>query len=97
MRPASAATAMAERDNCPGDNCPGCWGQPILPLPGNNKEDAIAVAIDFAASHNFKGISNGIDENDNDGDGVRAGGKRKRGTDEEEIWRRRRRRRVGGG
>ncbi len=59
--------------------------QPILPSPGNNEEEAVAVAIDFAASHNFEGNSDGNDKDNDGGDGIRAGGKRKRGTDEEEM------------
>jgi hypothetical protein len=79
MQPASAATGMAVRDDCPG-----CWGNSNSSPCGNNKEEAVAVAIDFAASLNFEGNGNGNNDKDN------AGDKEAEEVDkgEEEGWRR---------
>jgi hypothetical protein len=61
-------------------------GQPVVPLSGDNKEEAInAAAIDYTASLSFHDNNNDSDDGNGDDDkGVRAGGGGPHGTNKEE-------------
>ncbi len=60
--------------------------RPVIPLPGNNKEEAInAAAIDYTASLSFHDDGNNGDAgNSDDGKGFGAGGGEPHGTNKEE-------------
>jgi hypothetical protein len=61
-------------------------GRPLVPLPGNNEEEAINPgAIDYTAPLNFDNDDNDGDEDDgNNNNGIGAGGGEPCGTNKEE-------------